>query len=123
MPLAMIVEDQDATATMMEDTLRLVGYDILHVRDGQAALDQIAAGVDATLITLDINMPKVAGHDVYTTIRANTAYDDVPIIITTANVYMANIVQEDLHDGDSLFIKPIDLREIQRIAKEIKTQA
>lgn len=116
---AIIVEDQDQMADMFEDTLRLVGYDVKHIRDGQDAINFFETDNDENIfmIMLDINLPHVGGHDIYKKISTMPRYERVPIIMSTANTYMANKVQPTMREQDYLFIKPLNLYELQRIAK------
>ena len=118
-PKVVIVEDQDKMAEMFADTLYITGYQAKHIRDGREAINffEINTDEDIFLIMLDINLPSVAGHDIYEKIRAMPRYEQVPIIMSTANTYMANKVQLTLREGDYLFIKPLNLYELQRVAK------
>ena len=77
----LIVEDEPTIAMGLEDDLRLEGFDVEVVGDGQAALDRARSGrVD--LVLLDIMLPKKEGLSVCRELRAEG--HRTPIILLTA---------------------------------------
>jgi DNA-binding response OmpR family regulator len=64
----LIVEDDVAIAVALEDDLRLEGYVVDVVRDGEAALQQARRGT-FDLILLDVMLPKKDGLDVCRELR------------------------------------------------------
>ena len=77
----LIVEDDRAIAVALEDDLRLEGYDVQVVRDGEAALAAArAAAFD--LLLLDVMLPKKDGFDVCRELRR--AGVDAKIVLLTA---------------------------------------
>src|SRR4029079_3694805 len=59
----LIVEDDPAIAIALEDDLRLEGYDVERVQDGEAAVKR-AREAAFDLIVLDVMLPKKDGFDV-----------------------------------------------------------
>jgi DNA-binding response OmpR family regulator len=118
-PLAFVIEDQMNLSILYEDALRLVGYDVLLFRNGLEAVNAIEMNEPPTFIILDVNLPGLSGRDVLQHIRKNRQYDDVPILIATANSVMAKIIQPDLAANDALFIKPVSMMDLQKMAKDV----
>lgn len=118
--VALIIEDQATLATLYEDALRLVGYDVVWIRDGLAAINHIEMSAPPTMIILDVNLPRMSGRDVLKHIHRNPAYNAVPVLIATANTVMARIMQQETRQQDYVLPKPLGVAEIQRIAKELK---
>jgi CheY-like chemotaxis protein len=88
-----MAEDDDGHASLVQRNLRRAGIanEIVHVRDGQEALDCIhGAGAYAgrapagpLLILLDIKMPRVDGVEVLRQLKADEATAKVPVIMLT----------------------------------------
>jgi CheY-like chemotaxis protein len=88
-----LAEDDEGHATLVQRNLKRAGIvnDLIHLKDGQDALDYIYcrgpyAGrpVDgATLLLLDINMPRVNGVEVLHRIKADQKTAKIPVIILT----------------------------------------
>lgn len=92
-PLTIVLaEDDDGHAALIHRNLQRAGLDngFIRVRDGQEALDLIAARdsgqADPThgiLLLLDINMPRVDGIEVLRRLKADPATATIPIIMLT----------------------------------------
>ena len=93
-PLVIVLaEDDDGHAYLVQENLRDAGLRnrIVHVTDGQAALDYIrCAGAFAgrvpngpLLLLLDINMPKVDGVEVLRQLKADPHTAELPVIVLT----------------------------------------
>jgi DNA-binding response OmpR family regulator len=119
-PVAFVIEDQASLNVLYEDALRLVGYDVIAVRDGLQALNQLEINEPPTLIILDINLPSLSGRDIHRHIRKHSRYDKTPVMILTANSVMATAIQPDITSKDYLFIKPISMKELQNFAKQMR---
>jgi len=94
-------------------------------RDGQEALDILfgRANGDAPLpglILLDLNMPKVNGHEVLKAIKAERKLRLIPVIILTASTREEDIVRSyDL--GVNTFIsKPVRFEDFIKVATTIR---
>ena len=93
-PLTLILAEDDAGhASLIQRNLRRAGFvnDMVHVKDGQEALDYIY-GVgqfnervltDYVLLLLDINMPRVDGVEVLRRIKADPVTSKIPVIMLT----------------------------------------
>jgi DNA-binding response OmpR family regulator len=120
-PLAFVIEDQMNLSILYEDALRLVGYDVKLFRNGLEAVNAIEMNEPPTFIILDVNLPGLSGRDVLQHLRRNKKYENVPILIliATANSVMAKIIQPELSENDSLFIKPVSMMDLQKMAKDV----
>lgn len=119
-PLAFVIEDQASLSTLYEDALRLVGYDVIAVRDGLQALNKLETNEPPAFIILDINLPGLSGRDLHQHIRKHSRYNDTPVMILTANSVMANTIRPEITQKDHLFIKPISMKALQDFAKMMR---
>ena len=79
----LIVEDEDNIAMALELFIGRRGYTVSRAVDGDAALEALAAD-RPDLVVLDITLPKRSGFEVCQTMRNDSAYDDVKILMMTA---------------------------------------
>jgi len=79
----MLVDDEPANLTLLEELLRLEGYATISAESGAEALS-LARASRPDLILLDIMMPEMNGFDVCEILRKDTALQTVPVIFLTA---------------------------------------
>ncbi len=89
----LMAEDDQGHATLVQRNLRRAGIanEIVHVKDGQEALDYVRCeGAHAgrhpngpLLLLLDINMPKVDGVEVLRRVKADEHTARIPVIMLT----------------------------------------
>src|SRR5258708_3271233 len=91
--IILMAEDDDGHAFLVRQNLQDSGIanEIIHVRDGQKALDFVRANgayrdrvrSGPLLLLLDINMPRVAGVEVLRQLKNGPAHAQVPVIMLT----------------------------------------
>jgi CheY-like chemotaxis protein len=91
--LILLAEDDLGHATLIQRNLRRAGIvnDVIHVKDGQEALDFVRCeGVHAKrspggplLVLLDIKMPRVDGEEVLRRLKADDRTAKTPVIMLT----------------------------------------
>ena len=79
----LLVEDDDALASVYQTRLQAEGFDIRRVPNGE---DALAAALEykPDLILLDVMMPKVSGFDVLDILRNTPETANVKVIMLTA---------------------------------------
>jgi CheY-like chemotaxis protein len=88
-----LAEDDEGHASLIQRNLKRNGVSnqVVHVRDGQEALDYVcrrgpherrATGLPLVLL-LDINMPRLNGVDVLRQLKTDAATAKIPVIILT----------------------------------------
>ena len=93
-PLVIVLaEDDEGHAHLVRRNLKRAGVanEMVHVRDGEQALDfilrrgsyQKRASNGALLLVLDINMPRVDGVEVLRQVKASEATARIPVIMLT----------------------------------------
>lgn len=79
----LIVEDEESLLKLESILLSTKGYMVTGVKDGQAALDEVAAN-KPDLILLDIMLPLIDGFEVCRRIKENPETRDIPVVMLTA---------------------------------------
>ena len=115
----LLVEDNpgDVHLTRMAFEAGHVNNDLHVVRDGEAALDytfQRGEYADATrpdIVLLDLNLPRVDGHQVLETIRADDELTRLPVIILTGSESEEDIVRSYKLNSNAYITKPVQASE------------
>jgi CheY-like chemotaxis protein len=89
----LLAEDDEGHASLIRRNLKRAGVrnDVVHVKDGQEALDYLhRRGAHASrppggrlLLLLDINMPRIDGVEVLRQVKADPATAKLPVIMLT----------------------------------------
>jgi DNA-binding response OmpR family regulator len=115
-PLALIVEDDYDLATIFDEALKAADFKTEVIRTGNAAMERLAA-VSPAVVVLDLHLPQVAGTDILDQIRADERLTQTRVIVTTADVRLA----ETLHEkADLVLVKPISFSQLRDLAKRLR---
>jgi two-component system, cell cycle response regulator DivK len=79
----LVVEDQEDNRQILRDLLGSVGYDIIEVFDGEAAV-AAAKSQHPDLILMDIQLPLVDGYEATRRIKADPDLKGIPVIVVTS---------------------------------------
>jgi len=105
----LIIEDDAQLNIAISEFCKLKAFDIVSVKDGLNALDQIDNG-NFDLYIIDINIPRISGLDLLKHIRKTDL--DTPVIIITASLEIKNF-STAFENGCSEYIKkPFHLKEL-----------
>ena len=83
MKKVLLVEDDQALASVYVTRLQAEGFEVLHVPNGEDALTKTIE-FKPHLIILDVMMPKISGFDVLDIIRNTPETNNVRVIMLTA---------------------------------------
>ena len=115
----LLVEDDPAHAEIAQRCLKdyLVGNRMVHVEDGQQALDYLYRREEFVdpdrsprphLILLDLRLPKVDGLEVLEIIKADPDLSFIPVVVLTTSAAEADMVKAYKNHANSYLVKPVD---------------
>ena len=81
-PLALVVEDSEAAAALMQAQLEANGFAVRHVVSAEAAL-AIADECTPALITLDVLLPGMDGWEFLARLKETTSWEGVPVVVVS----------------------------------------
>jgi DNA-binding response OmpR family regulator len=110
MPRILIVEDDEAIAVALEDDLRMEGYGVEVVRDGEAATRR-ARGEPFDLVLLDLMLPKKDGFDVCRELR-RAGVQSMILVLTARTQETEKVLGLDL-GADDYVTKPYSPKELR----------
>lgn len=126
-PIAiLLVEDDLAHAEIVRRNLRdfRVANRIVHVEDGQAALDYLTrrgaytdpnANPRPDLILLDLRLPKVDGLEVLKRIKEDSDLKAIPTVVLTTSSAESDVVKAYDNGAGSYLVKPVDFGKFTRL--------
>ena len=81
---ALIVEDDDVVARLLQFILQGEGYTVTRVADGAAARALIASELPPDVVTLDGMLPDATGRELLELMRVTPDWKHVPVLILSA---------------------------------------
>jgi CheY-like chemotaxis protein len=123
----LIIDDDDGDILMMREALESAANPPLvrHVNDGLQALDYlyhrgVYAHVDRPdLVLLDLNMPRMGGHDVLTRVKDDADLKAIPVVVLTTSDAATDIVASYSEHANAFVTKPMDLDSFEDVVQKI----
>ena len=119
----LLVEDDPGDILIAEEALRAgqLESQLTVEQDGQAALTRLRT--DAPLpdvILLDLNLPRMSGHEVLAEIKADDALRAVPVVVLSTSA-AAEDVRRSYELGANVYVaKPVDFDQFAHVIKQIE---
>ena len=110
-PYILVMEDEDALATLLQYNLEKEGYDVAVAADGEEGMLQIDERTP-DLILLDWMLPKVSGIEVCRRVRGRAETRNLPIIMLTARGEETDRVRGLDTGADDYMTKPFSMTEL-----------
>jgi two-component system phosphate regulon response regulator PhoB len=107
----LVVEDEDALATLLQYNLEKEGYRVTLAGDGEEAMT-LASEQAPDLVVLDWMLPKVSGIEVCRRLRARSETRNLPIIMLTARGEETDRIRGLDTGADDYVVKPISMTEL-----------
>jgi two-component system phosphate regulon response regulator PhoB len=107
----LVVEDEDALATLLQYNLDKEGYDVALASDGEEALMLVDERLP-DLVVLDWMLPKVSGIEVCRRLRSRPETRNVPIILLTARGEETDRIRGLDTGADDYVVKPFSMTEL-----------
>jgi len=107
----LIVEDEEAIATLLEYNLTMEGYGVTIARDGEEALMNIEEA-HPDLIILDWMLPKTSGIELCRRLRSKPDTQNIPVIMLTARSEENDRIRGLETGADDYLTKPFSTSEL-----------
>lgn len=106
MKRALVVDDSRAMRVILSRTLKDAGFDVLQAVNGRDAIEQLAQGDPPLVILVDWNMPELSGLDFVRLVRANPAFNLVPLLMVTTETEIEQIARALEAGANEYLMKP-----------------
>ena len=110
-PYILVMEDEDALATLLQYNLEKEGYDVAVASDGDEGMLQIEERIP-DLVLLDWMLPKLSGIEVCRRIRNRPETRNLPVVMLTARGEETDRVRGLVTGADDYLTKPFSMVEL-----------
>jgi CheY-like chemotaxis protein len=125
----LIVEDDEDHAQLISRSLEGTDYKnkIFLAKDGEEAIDfllnrgKFKEQTLPDIILLDLNLPKVNGHEVLQLIKNNSLLKKIPVIVLTTSSADYDRESAYLESANSYLVKPINYLKFKQMAQIINS--
>ena len=118
----LLVEDSLADVELTLDALKdaKVANQVTVVRDGAAAIEYLKADQDSPdLVILDLNLPRLTGHEVLAAMQADESMRRIPVAVLTTSSAESD-VQKTYDLGANCFLtKPVEVEQFIHVVQSI----
>jgi len=104
----LVVDDSSTMRRIIKNTLARLGYkDILEAEHGAEAWETLdAQGEAIKILVTDWNMPEMNGLELVQKVRADSRFEDIPIIMVTTEGGKAEVITALRAGVNNYIVKP-----------------
>lgn len=110
-PVILSAEDNRANRRIIRDLFGRNGYVVIEALDGEQAV-AMAKREKPDLVLMDIQLPRLSGHDAVRQIRADPEISDIPIIAVTSHALSGDDTRSFEAGCNDYVSKPFHPREL-----------
>jgi DNA-binding response OmpR family regulator len=114
-PFALIIEDDPKLCDIYDTVLKQAGYETEIIRRGDEALKRLSL-VSPALILLDLHLPYVSGVELLKVIRVTESLAKIPVIVLTADLYLAQVVEDQ---ADYVIVKSFGVSRLRELVAKL----
>jgi len=116
------VADVELTLEALEDAK--IANEVTVVRDGAAALTHLRTTATGParpdLVILDLNLPRMSGHEVLAAMRADDDLRRMPVAILTTSSAEADVARTYDLGANCYLTKPVDVDQFVHVVRSIE---
>ena len=107
----LVVDDEPSIAKILRKQLEVAGFDVNVAVDGEDGLAKVREW-RPELVLLDVMLPKINGHEVCKTLKADPELKAIPVIMLTAKTQRQDQDLAQQQGADGFLTKPFQLSEL-----------
>jgi DNA-binding response OmpR family regulator len=108
-----IVDDDQEMGQAVARMFKLLAFQSRIFLEARSPARALLAGESPDLMILDINMPEVSGLDLLEFVRRRLTWNNIPIVMLSAETSDVQIDQALKLGADAYLCKPVSLKELQ----------
>lgn len=113
----LLVEDDPATAELVQTLLTDRHFEVSQAQDGNVAWRTIESGFQPNVIVCDFLMPEMNGFELFKKLKGAPATQHIPTIFLSARKNMEDSLLAT--GADAFFSKPLDTTALLKTVKEL----
>jgi chemotaxis protein histidine kinase CheA/ActR/RegA family two-component response regulator len=107
----LVVDDSPSVRRVVSNVLKTAGWEVQTARDGVEALE-VAAKKSPAAVLLDIEMPRMDGYELISTLRSQEQYRHLPLIVLTSRAANKHHQRAMQLGADAYLVKPYQDEEL-----------
>jgi CheY-like chemotaxis protein len=119
----LLVEDSVADVEMTLEALQdaKVANDVTVVRDGASAIALLLdpTQVKPDLVILDLNLPRMSGHEVLSRMRNDDRLHRIPVAVLTTSAAESDVAKTYDLGANCFLTKPVDIDQFVHVVRSI----
>lgn len=123
----LLVDDSPSDVALTQEVVAHTEHEIIMdtASDGVEAIAYLQQRSDSgerlpDIILLDLNMPRMGGHEVLDTLKDHKDWRRIPVIVLTTSQASADIIGTYDRHANSYITKPVDLADFIEVVKRIE---
>lgn len=119
----LVVEDNPGDVRLIREALAesKILNTIVVAQDGEEALRILAERRPSPdLVLLDLNLPRLDGHEVLARIKSDEATKAIPVVILTTSRSSDDILKSYREHANCLVTKPLDIQQFGRAVRSVE---
>lgn len=122
----LLVEDNEGDILLTVEALEegRIANVIEVARDGQEAINKLEVDLELNnlpdLILLDINLPKMNGHEVLEKLKKNDSFKHIPVIILSTSSSEMDILRSYNNHANCFITKPVEIDDFVKAIESIE---
>ena len=105
---ALVVDDSRSMRAIIGKHLRELGFEVHEAASGLEAFTTLHKVKPMDLVLVDWNMPEMDGYEFLRKVRAESAFEDVPIMMVTTESEMSQVAIALEGGANEYLMKPFD---------------
>ena len=114
----LVVDDSPSVRRVVSNMLKQRGWEVQMARDGVEALEMISHQTPAAVL-LDIEMPRMDGYELISTVRAQEQYRTLPLVVLTSRAAAKHQQRAIQLGANSYVVKPYQDEELINILNSL----
>ncbi|MDX9925118.1 MAG: response regulator [Ignavibacteriaceae bacterium] len=120
-PTILLVEDNEDHAELVKRGLEKnkIANKLIHVNDGEKAIDYLLSNPAPHLVLLDLRLPKIDGIAVLKKIKTMPELKKIPVVVLTSSESPKDIESSYSNYVNSYLVKPIDFSKFHKLLDDL----
>jgi len=103
---ALVIDDSKVMRTILKRILNDFHFDVIEASNGRQALEALERFGEFALALVDWRMPEMDGYEFVCAVRANSAYENMPMMMVTTETEMNQVIKALAAGADEYLMKP-----------------
>lgn len=102
----MVVDDSRTMRLAITTALAGAGFEVIEAADGLEGLERIEQNPDSAVVLCDVNMPRMNGLDMLSSVKRDAKNAELPIVMLTTEGQPAFIARAKAAGAKGWIVKP-----------------